>query len=96
MEPGCGPAISIDPTDCMSKLIESLNQGVPQALTEFTALGRTLTKRAVDVRGSPYDMSSTACFALSARLMTTLSDGCRRDRMLGPTGIRCGSQARRR
>ncbi len=35
--------------DLMSTLIESLSAGVPHALTELITLGRTLTKRAVDV-----------------------------------------------
>ena len=33
----------------MAKLIESLNHGVPTALTELITLGRTLRKRAADV-----------------------------------------------
>jgi len=33
----------------MTKLIESLREGVPRALTELVTLGRTLTKRAADV-----------------------------------------------
>jgi transposase len=33
----------------MSGLIESVSHGVPAALTEIVTLGRTLTKRAVDV-----------------------------------------------
>ena len=33
----------------MTKLIESLSEGVPRARTELVTLGRTLTKRAVDV-----------------------------------------------
>jgi len=33
----------------MSALIESVSHGVPAALTEIVTLGRTLTKRAVDV-----------------------------------------------
>jgi len=35
--------------ELMEKLIESLNVGVPAALTELITLGRTLKKRAVDV-----------------------------------------------
>jgi transposase len=35
--------------DLMTKLIESISQGVPAALTEPINLGRTLTKRAADV-----------------------------------------------
>ena len=35
--------------ELMEKLIESLSHGVPAALTELITLGRTLTKRAVDV-----------------------------------------------
>jgi transposase len=35
--------------ELMVQLIESLNQGVPAALTEVITLGRTLTKRAADV-----------------------------------------------
>jgi transposase len=33
----------------MTKLIDSLSNGVPAALTELTTLGRTLKKRAEDV-----------------------------------------------
>jgi Transposase len=33
----------------MTTLIESVSQGVPKALNEIITLGRTLTKRAVDV-----------------------------------------------
>jgi len=33
----------------MTKLIESLSEGVPRALTELVTLGRTLTRRAGDV-----------------------------------------------
>ena len=33
----------------MTKLIESLTEGVPRALTELVTLGRTLTTRAADV-----------------------------------------------
>ncbi len=33
----------------MEKLIASLGSGVPKALVELTTLGKTLTKRAVDV-----------------------------------------------
>jgi len=33
----------------MTKLIESLTEGVPPALTELLTLGRTLTTRAADV-----------------------------------------------
>jgi len=36
-------------SELMSKLIESLNQGVPAVLTEVRKLGRTLKSRAVDV-----------------------------------------------
>ena len=35
--------------ELMTKLIESISLGVPAALTELITLGRTLTKRAVDV-----------------------------------------------
>jgi len=35
--------------DLMTTLIESLSAGVPSAQTELITLGRTLTKRAVDV-----------------------------------------------
>jgi transposase len=35
--------------ELMVQLIEWLSQGVPAALTEVITLGRTLTKRAVDV-----------------------------------------------
>ena len=35
--------------ELMVKLIDSLSHGVPKALTELITLGRTLTKRAVDV-----------------------------------------------
>jgi transposase len=35
--------------DLMSKLIDSVSQGVPVALTEIVTLGRTLKKRAADV-----------------------------------------------
>jgi transposase len=35
--------------DLMTKLIESISHGVPKALSEVITLGRTLTKRAVDV-----------------------------------------------
>jgi transposase len=35
--------------ELMVKLIESVSQGVPKALTEIITLGRTLKKRAADV-----------------------------------------------
>jgi transposase len=35
--------------DLMAKLIESVSQGVPKALTEIITLGRTLKKRSADV-----------------------------------------------